>query len=114
MTIVGRKLDLTEITKHLVLLIGAIIVLLPFYIMVSYSLKSPGEIERNEGGFFGAQELMVDERCVKLREPDRDAIAEAKPRFPNLSDTEIYESLVKDITAECSMRPVVFNYTKAF
>ena len=39
--------------------------------MVSYSLKSPGEIQRNDGGFMGAQELMVDARCVKLGEPNR-------------------------------------------
>ncbi|MEM8650755.1 MAG: carbohydrate ABC transporter permease [Pseudomonadota bacterium] len=109
-----RNITFEELIKHLVLIAGAIIVLLPFYIMVSYSLKSPGEIERNEGGFFGAQELMVDERCVKLREPDRDAIAAAKPDFPNLSDNEIRNKLLETVTAECSMRPVVFNYKKAF
>ncbi|MFT5896049.1 MAG: multiple sugar transport system permease protein, partial [bacterium] len=54
--------------KHLVLIVGAIIVIAPFYMMVSYSFKSPGEIDRGEGGFFGAQALMIDERCVKLRD----------------------------------------------
>lgn len=72
--------------KHLVLILGAIIVILPFYVMLSYSFKSPGEIDRNEGGFFGAQELMVDERCV----------------------------VVGGSREDCSFRPVVFNYSKAF
>ncbi len=72
--------------KHLVLILGAIIVILPFYVMLSYSFKSPGEIDRNEGGFFGAQELMVDERCV----------------------------VVGGSREDCSFLPVVFNYSKAF
>ena len=100
--------------KHLVLILGSLVVILPFYVMLSYSLKSPGEIERNEGGFFGAQETMVDERCVKLREPDRTAIAEARQRFPGQSDTAIYQALVAEIETDCSTRPIVFNYTKAF
>lgn len=100
--------------KHLVLILGSLIVILPFYVMLSYSLKSPGEIERNEGGFFGAQEMMVDERCAKLREPDRAVIAAATPRFPGMSDSEIYGALVAEIKKSCEMRPIVFNYTKAF
>ena len=32
--------------KHATLILGAVIVLVPFYMMVSYSLKSPSEIER--------------------------------------------------------------------
>ena len=51
---------ISELWKHAILLLGALIVILPFYVMLSYSLKSPGEIERNEGGFIGAQEMMVD------------------------------------------------------
>ena len=43
---------LGEFLKHGVLLAGAIVVLLPFYLMLSYSLKSPHEIEANVGGFF--------------------------------------------------------------
>lgn len=109
-----QQLTITEAIKHLVLLAGAFIVLLPFYVMVSYSFKSPGEIDRNTGGFFGNQEMMVDERCVKLNEPDRDAIAQAKPDFPTLSGNEIRLKLMETITTACSMRPVVFNYTKAF
>ncbi|MEO1307805.1 MAG: carbohydrate ABC transporter permease, partial [Pseudomonadota bacterium] len=100
--------------KHLILIIGAIIVIAPFYMMVSYSFKSPGEIDRGEGGFFGAQELMVDERCVKLRDPNRDDSAAAAPNFPGKTDNEIREALVAIAEADCSMRPVVFNYSKAF
>ena len=56
--------------KHSLLLAGAVIVLLPFYLMLSYSFKSPSEIETNTGGFFGAQEIMTDNRCVKAGNPD--------------------------------------------
>ncbi len=59
--------------KHLILILGVIVVIAPFYMMVSYSFKSPGEIDRGEGGFFGRQEMMIDERCVKLRDPSRDS-----------------------------------------
>ena len=64
--------SLSSSIKHATLILGAVIVLVPFYMMVSYSLKSPSEIERNTGGFFGSQELMVDERCVKLQDPNKD------------------------------------------
>jgi multiple sugar transport system permease protein len=100
--------------KHLILMLGVIVVIAPFYMMVSYSFKSPGEIDRGEGGFFGRQEMMVDERCVKLRDPSRDDIAAAAPDYPGLSDSEIRDALVSAAEADCSMRPVVFNYTKAF
>ncbi|RXJ72373.1 sugar ABC transporter permease [Veronia nyctiphanis] len=75
-----------EAIKHLTLFLGALIVLLPFYVMLSYSFKSPKEIETNTGGFFGAQAMMVDEHCVALGNPRKD----------------------------CEQRPVVFNYTQAF
>ena len=100
--------------KHLILILGVIIVIAPFYMMVSYSFKSPGEIDRGEGGFFGRQELMVDEHCVKLRDPSRDEIADAAARFPGQSDRDIRNSLMAEAEADCAMRPVVFNYTKAF
>lgn len=75
-----------EAIKHAVLIIGALIVILPFYVMVSYSLKSPKEIESNTGGFLGSQEAFVDEYCVKLgNEPD-----------------------------DCMVTPMVYNYTQAF
>jgi multiple sugar transport system permease protein len=100
--------------KHLVLIVGAIIVIAPFYMMVSYSFKSPGEIDRGEGGFFGAQALMIDERCVKLRDPDREDISSAAEQYPDISDSQIQQALIKVAEADCSMIPLVFNYTKAF
>ncbi|MGY9036316.1 MAG: carbohydrate ABC transporter permease [Rhodobacterales bacterium] len=100
--------------KHLVLILGAIIVLAPFYMMLSYSFKSPGEIARGEGGFFGRQELMVDERCVALRDPNRDEIAAIAPQYPGLSDNDIRAVIIAEAEAACSMRPVAFNYSKAF
>lgn len=101
--------------KHLILILGVIVVIAPFYMMVSYSFKSPGEIDRGEGGFFGRQEMMVDERCVKLRDPDRkDVAAAAAHRFPGATEGEIRDALVAEAEADCAMRPVVFNYSKAF
>lgn len=100
--------------KHLILILGAIVVIAPFYMMVSYSFKSPGEIDRGEGGFFGRQEMMIDERCVKLRDPDRRDIALSADRFSGQSDDQIRQALIQEAEADCSMRPVVFNYTKAF
>jgi multiple sugar transport system permease protein len=100
--------------KHLLLILGVIVVIAPFYMMVSYSFKSPGEIDRGEGGFLGRQELMVDERCVVRRDPSRADIAAAAPRFPGRNDKGIRDALVAEAKADCSMRPVVFNYTMAF
>ena len=77
---------LGEALKHVLLLLGAIVVLLPFYLMLSYSLKSPAEIESNTGGFIGAQAPMTDPRCLKADRPPE----------------------------ECTMLPVVYNYTAAF
>ncbi|GAB5468059.1 MAG: hypothetical protein Kilf2KO_10890 [Rhodospirillales bacterium] len=100
--------------KHLILILGALVVIAPFYMMVSYSFKSPGEIDRGEGGFFGSQETMVDERCVKLRDPNRDDIAAAAARFPGVDDQGLRQALLAEAEADCSLRPIVFNYTKAF
>ena len=75
-----------EFFKHVVLLLGAIIVILPFYLMLSFSLKSPAEINSISGGFFGSQELMTDQFCVKAGNP----------------------------LEKCQMRPIVYNYTAAF
>jgi len=77
---------LGEAMKHVILLAGAVIVLLPFYLMISYSLKSPAEIESNTGGLIGSQELMTDRRCIKEGNP----------------------------VEACEMRPIVYNYTAAF
>ena len=65
---------LGEFFKHSVLIAGAIIVLLPFYLMLSYSLKSPSEIETNTGGFTGAQQIMTDSRCVKAGNAEEDCL----------------------------------------
>jgi len=81
-----RNFGFGEAFKHAVLIIAAVVVILPFYVMASYSLKSPSEIEANRGGFFGAQAIMQDDKCVAL----------------------------KGDIKECYMRPVVFNYTSAF
>jgi multiple sugar transport system permease protein len=108
------KVSLSSVLKHAVLILGALIVLAPFWFMVSYSFKSPGEIDRGEGGFFGRQELMLDERCMKLRDPNRDDVAAARTRFAGQSDAEIQAALVEEAKEACSFRPVVFNYTKAF
>lgn len=83
---IGRADWFGEFLKHAVLLLGAIVVILPFYLMISFSLKSPREINSLSGGLFGAQELMTDRRCIK----------EGRP------------------IEECTMRPVVYNYTAAF
>lgn len=72
--------------RHAVLIIGSIIVILPFYVMFSYSLKSPHEIETNTGGFLGKQEPMVDEYCLKLG----------------------------NAIEKCTVIPVIYNYTEAF
>ena len=98
----------------MVLILGTIIVLAPFYMMVSYSFKSPGEIDRGEGGFFGRQEMMVDPRCVALRQPDRADIEAARARFVGQDDASVQASLLAETEADCSMRPIVFNYSKAF
>ena len=76
----------SEILKHIILLSGAAIVILPFYLMISFSLKSPAEIQSISGGFFGAQEMKIDRKCVK-----------------------------RGFTEEkCSMLPVVYNFRAAF
>ena len=98
----------------MVLILGTIIVLAPFYMMVSYSLKSPREIARGEGGFFGRQEMMIDPRCVALRQPGRSDIEAGSARFPGQDDGGVQAALLAETEADCSMRPVVFNYSKAF
>ncbi len=75
-----------EVIKHAVLILGALVVLLPFYVMVSYSFKAPHEIMQQTGGFFGAQELFRDDFCVKLGNAAED----------------------------CMVRPIIYNYTTAF
>lgn len=76
----------TEIGKHAVLILGALVVILPFYLMISFSFKSPSEIQSISGGFFGAQEMMTDNRCLKAGRSEE----------------------------ECTMLPIVYNYKAAF
>ncbi|MEO0624470.1 MAG: carbohydrate ABC transporter permease [Pseudomonadota bacterium] len=111
---VRHRFSVGETIKHAVLLAGAFVVLLPFYVMLSFSMKAPNEIERNVGGFFGSQAQMVDERCMKRGEPDRDAIAAARADFQGLDDSAVRAALVDTLRQECSATPVVFNYTTAF
>ena len=76
----------SEINKHIILILGAVVVILPFYLMLSFSFKSPSEIQSISGGFFGSQELMLDRRCVKEGKSEE----------------------------ECTMLPIVYNYKAAF
>lgn len=71
---------------HAILIVGALIVLLPFYTMLSLSLKAPAEIMQQTGGFLGAQEPFRDDYCVKLGQA----------------------------VADCMVNPVIYNYTTAF
>ncbi|PCI05211.1 MAG: sugar ABC transporter permease [Hyphomicrobiales bacterium] len=74
-----------EIARHILLLAGAAIILLPFLYMVSVSFKAPYEIIDNSGGFFGAQIPMLDELC----------------------------SITAKDVADCMMMPALHNYYKA-
>ena len=85
----------TQALKHVTLIIGALIVILPFYAMLSYSMKSPHEIETNTGGFFGDQIPMVDEWCVKANNPSGVLPSE-------------------ELKQACTKTPIVFNYVSAF
>ena len=106
--------SLSSTIKHGVLILGALIVLVPFYMMVSYSFKSQGEIERNTGAFFGSQEQIGDERCVKLQDPNKDEVIALRSRFPGLDDDGVRKAFMAEVERDCSMIPVVFNYSKAF
>ena len=75
-----------EAGKHIVLIVGALVVIFPFYLMISFSFKSPSEIQSISGGFFGAQEMMTDHRCLKAGRSE----------------------------VECTMLPIVYNYRAAF
>ena len=76
----------SESGKHIVLIVGTLVVILPFYLMLSFSFKSPSEIQSISGGFFGAQEMMTDHRCLKAGRSE----------------------------VECTMLPIVYNYRAAF
>ena len=76
----------SEAGKHIILIVGTLVVILPFYLMLSFSFKSPSEIQSISGGFFGAQEMMTDHRCLKAGRSE----------------------------VECTMLPIVYNYRAAF
>jgi multiple sugar transport system permease protein len=76
----------SEAGKHIVLIVGTLVVILPFYLMLSFSFKSPSEIQSISGGFFGTQEMMTDHRCLKAGRSE----------------------------VECTMLPIVYNYRAAF
>ncbi|MBL4731998.1 MAG: carbohydrate ABC transporter permease [Rhizobiaceae bacterium] len=82
---INRSSLLIEVTRHVLLLAGAAIIIMPFLYMVSVSLKAPDEIVNNSGGFFGSQIPMLDELC---------------------------SITAKDI-ANCMMMPALHNYYKA-
>ncbi len=75
-----------ETIKHIILILGAIIVIVPFYLMTSYSFKSQREIMTNTGGYFGSQQQVVDEYCVKLGNERKN----------------------------CEVKPAIYNYSEAF
>ena len=62
---IGYNTPFSTAAKHAVLIIGALIVILPFYIMATYSLKYPIEITSGTGGVFGKQEAFFDPGCVQ-------------------------------------------------
>ena len=76
----------SEAGKHIILIVGTLVVILPFYLMLSFSFKSPSEIQSISGGFFGTQEMMTDHRCLKAGRSE----------------------------VECTMLPIVYNYRAAF
>ncbi len=80
------RFSAAETTKHVVLIAGAVIVLLPFYVMISFAMKSPAEIMQQTGGFFGSQAPFVDHYCSKLGNPE----------------------------SACMVNPIAYNFTQAF
>ena len=86
-----RTILSSEAGKHIILIVGTLVVILPFYLMLSFSFKSPSEIQSISGGFFGAQEMMTDRKCLK---------------------TESGGSMRSK--EECTMLPIVYNYKAAF
>ncbi len=81
-----HRFSARQMLAHLVLILGAVIVLLPFYVMVSTSFKSPAEIAAGTGGLFGAQAPIADASCLNLG----------------------------GSTETCLTRPVIDNYRQAF
>ena len=82
----GTPFTALETLRHVALIALSLVVLLPFYLMLSYSLKSPSEIMTGGGGFLGSQTPFVDTYCVVLGGSE----------------------------ADCLVHPVVYNYRTAF
>ena len=83
---IGYNTPFSTAAKHAVLIIGAPIVILPFYIMPTYSLKDPIEITSGTGGVFGKQEAFFDPGCVQSGNAKED----------------------------CFFNPIAYNYGQAF
>ena len=83
---IGYNTPFSTAAKHAVLIIGALIVILPFYIMATYSLKDPTEINSGTGGVFGKQEAFFDPGCVQSGNAKED----------------------------CFFNPIAYNYGQAF
>ena len=83
---IGYNTPFSTAAKHAVLIIGALIVILPFYIMATYSLKDPIEITSGTGGVFGKQEAFFDPGCVQSGNTKED----------------------------CFVNPIAYNYGQAF
>ena len=83
---IGYNTPFSTAAKHAGLIIGALIVILPFYIMATYSLKDPIEITSGTGGVFGKQEAFFDPGCVQSGNAKED----------------------------CFFNPIAYNYGQAF
>ncbi|MDP7382059.1 MAG: carbohydrate ABC transporter permease, partial [Alphaproteobacteria bacterium] len=71
---IGYNTPFSTAAKHAVRIIGALIVILPFYIMATYSLKDPIEITSGTGGVFGKQEAFFDPGCVQSGNAKEDCL----------------------------------------
>ena len=71
---IGYNTPFSTAAKHAVLIIGALIVILPFYIMATYSLKDSIEITSGTGGVFGKQEAFFDPGCVQSGNAKEDSL----------------------------------------
>ena len=112
--------DIGQPIKHILLILGAIIVILPFYSMISYSFQSQGEIETGKNskgekaGFLGTQEKIVDQFCFKSNTPEKEEVNSLMLKMPGKTEREVYNILLKDVTENCLKKPAYMNYTQAF
>ena len=86
--------DIGQPIKHFLLILGAIIVILPFYSMISYSFQSQGEIETGKNskgekaGFLGTQEKIVDQFCFKSNTPEKEEVNSLMLKMPGKTERE--------------------------